>query len=127
MTIVLQRIYEDNSQLKGHRVLIDRVWPRGISKDEANLDEWMKDIAPSPSLRKWFNHDPQKFTEFTQAYQAEIKQDNEKQKKLNELIELAAKKKVILLYGAKDERHNHAVVLKELLHERRHDGQKTSR
>ncbi|MDA7026835.1 DUF488 family protein [Bacillus sp. CLL-7-23] len=118
MTIVLQRIYEDNSQLKGHRILIDRIWPRGISKDEAKLDEWMKDIAPSPSLRKWFNHDPQKFTEFKQAYQAEIKQDNEKQKKLNELIELATTKKVILLYGAKDEHYNHAVVLKELLNEK---------
>ncbi|NPC91716.1 DUF488 domain-containing protein [Bacillus sp. WMMC1349] len=118
MTIVLQRIYENNSQLKGHRVLVDRVWPRGISKDEANLDEWMKDLAPSSSLRKWFNHEPQKFTEFKQIYQAEIMQDNEKQKKLNELIELATEKKIILLYGAKDERHNHAVVLKELLNEK---------
>ncbi|MCY7780950.1 DUF488 family protein [Bacillus haynesii] len=115
MPFILQRIYQENQQAEGRRILIDRVWPRGISKEKANLDCWMKEIAPSPDLRKWFGHDPQKFESFKEAYQNEIKQHAEKQRSFRELKETAADETVILLYGAKDERHNHAVVLYEML------------
>ncbi|WP_299744671.1 DUF488 domain-containing protein [uncultured Rossellomorea sp.] len=115
MSIVLKRIYDEPPRLGGHRILIDRVWPRGISKEDANLDAWMKEITPSPSLRKWFNHDPQKFEEFKQAYKDEINQDKEKQSKLQELKEMATNERLVLLYGAKDERHNHAVILKKMV------------
>lgn len=117
MSIVLRRIYEENKKLGGHRVLIDRVWPRGISKDDANLDEWMKDIAPSSSLRKWFNHDPDKFDAFKKSYQKEIQENSEAKSKLNELKDIASDGRLVLLYGAKDKEHNHAVVLKEMIEE----------
>ncbi|MEC3608734.1 DUF488 family protein [Bacillus glycinifermentans] len=115
MPIVLQRIYNEHPRLEGRRILIDRVWPRGISKEDARLDEWMKEIAPSPSLRKWFQHDPEKFEQFKEAYQEEIRQDAEKQTKLKELRDMMKNERVVLLYGAKDEIHNHAIVLKEML------------
>jgi uncharacterized protein YeaO (DUF488 family) len=115
MSIVLKRIYDEPPHLGGHRILIDRVWPRGISKEDANLDAWMKEVTPSPSLRKWFNHDPEKFEEFKEAYKDEINQDDKKLSKLQELKEMATNERLVLLYGAKDERHNHAVVLKEML------------
>lgn len=115
MPFILQRIYHENYQAEGRRILIDRVWPRGISKEKANLDCWMKEIAPSPDLRKWFGHDQKKFESFKEAYQNEIKQHPEKQRSFKELKEMAAEETVILLYGAKDERHNHAVVLYEML------------
>lgn len=115
MPIVLQRIYHEHPESEGKRILIDRVWPRGISKEDARLDEWMKEIAPSPALRKWFNHDPAKFEQFKQAYKDELTQDTEKQTKVKELKERMANERVVLLYGAKDELHNHAVVLKEVL------------
>ncbi|WP_173916677.1 DUF488 domain-containing protein [Halobacillus sp. Marseille-Q1614] len=115
MSIVLQRIYEKDEPISGNRILVDRVWPRGISKENAHLDQWMKDIAPSPSLRKWFNHDPDKFDEFKQAYKDEIQQNDEKLSLLKELKKKSDGERLILLYGAKDQQHNHAVVLKEML------------
>ncbi|TMU85157.1 DUF488 family protein [Bacillus sp. BHET2] len=115
MSIILKRIYDEPPRLGGHRILIDRVWPRGISKEDAGLDEWMKEITPTPTLRKWFNHEPVKFEEFRQAYKEELYQNKEKQKKLQELKKIAADKRVVLLYGAKDDQHNHAIVLKEVL------------
>ncbi|MCA0989609.1 DUF488 domain-containing protein [Guptibacillus algicola] len=114
MSVVLKRIYDEEKPLGGHRVLIDRVWPRGISKEDANLDEWMKDIAPSSSLRKWFAHDPDKFESFKEAYQKEIK-ESDAMSKLDELKNIARNNRVVLLYGAKDKVHNHAVVLKEMI------------
>ncbi|UTE78759.1 DUF488 domain-containing protein [Rossellomorea sp. KS-H15a] len=115
MSIILKRIYDEPPRLGGHRILIDRVWPRGISKEDADLEEWMKEITPSPSLRKWFNHDPEKFEKFKQAYKDELHHDEEKQKILRKLKEMSENERVVLLYGAKDEKHNHAVVLKEVL------------
>ncbi|UOB20755.1 DUF488 domain-containing protein [Macrococcus armenti] len=106
----LARIY-DKHILDGKRVLVDRVWPRGISKEDAKLDEWLKDIAPSTELRKWFNHDPDKFSEFKKKYREELR-NNEAVQALKDM-----KGKVVLLYGAKDEVHNHAIVLKEFLEE----------
>lgn len=114
MSIILKRIYDEPPQLGGHRILIDRIWPRGISKEDANLDEWMKEITPSPPLRKWFNHEQEKFEGFKKAYKEELNQDD-KQKKLQELREMSANERLVLLYGVKDKQCNHAVVLKEVL------------
>lgn len=110
--IIIKRIYTAKSESDGVRVLVDRIWPRGINKDEANLDEWMKDIAPSKELRKWFSHDPEKFREFKSNYIAELET---KPEKVTRLLNYAANDKLVLLYGAKDEEHNQAVVLKEFL------------
>ncbi|RAI81346.1 DUF488 family protein [Macrococcoides goetzii] len=104
----LARIYDEEIP-KGKRVLVDRVWPRGISKEDAKLDEWLKDIAPSTDLRKWFDHDPDKFDDFKKKYKEELK-DNDAVKKLKDM-----KGTIVLLYGAKDEKYNHAVVLKEFM------------
>lgn len=106
----LARIY-DKDIPKGKRVLVDRVWPRGVSKEDADLDEWLKDVAPSSKLRKWFDHDPDKFDDFKKKYKQELK-DNDAVKQLKDMTGT-----VILLYGAKDEEHNHTVVLKEYLSE----------
>ncbi|MFD1336651.1 DUF488 domain-containing protein [Oceanobacillus iheyensis] len=114
MPIVLQRIYED-PQPDGYRVLVDRVWPRGISKATANLDDWAKDVTPSPNLRKWFNHDPEKFDQFKKEYKKELLEDQSKIMKLLELKEIQEKQNLILLYAAKDKEHNHVLVLKEVL------------
>lgn len=114
--IHIKRIYEDPANNDGYRVLIDRIWPRGVSKEKANLDEWMKEIAPSTDLRKWFSHDTEKFDEFKKRYEKEL---DEREDLLDQLIEKSSNKKVTLLYGAKDEEHNQAVVLAELLDERR--------
>ncbi|TDM20363.1 DUF488 domain-containing protein [Macrococcoides canis] len=107
----LARIYDEDIP-KGKRVLVDRVWPRGISKEDADLDEWLKDIAPSSDLRKWFNHDPDKFSDFKKKYNDELK-DNDAVKELKDM-----KGTIVLLYGAKDEKHNHAVVLKEYMEDK---------
>ena len=114
--IVTKRIYENPSENDGFRVLVDRIWPRGVSKEEAKLDEWMKEIAPSTKLRKWFDHDPNKFEKFKERYGKEL--DNKPQV-LNKLIEMSSGAKVTtLLYAAKDKRHNHARVLKKYLENR---------
>lgn len=107
----LARIYDEDIP-KGKRVLVDHVWPRGISKEDADLDEWLKDIAPSSDLRKWFNHDPDKFSDFKKKYKDELK-DNDAVKELKDM-----KGTIVLLYGAKDEKHNHAVVLKEFMEDK---------
>lgn len=112
--IHLRRIYDQPEQGEGTRVLVDRVWPRGISKDEAGLDHWFKELAPSTELRKWFGHDPKLWAAFKQKYRKELK-DDDKREKLEELAELAASGPVTLLFGAKDMKHNQAVVLREVL------------
>jgi uncharacterized protein YeaO (DUF488 family) len=112
MAINIKRIYDPSSPNDGFRVLVDRLWPRGISRERANLDLWLKDAAPSPDLRRWFGHDPDKFKEFSFSYQAEL----EKNPVVNELEQLIeTNKTVTLLYGAKDSKVNHAVVLKSYL------------
>ena len=111
--INLKRIYEDFEESDGFRILIDRLWPRGLSKENAKIDLWLKEIAPSESLRKWFGHDPVKWEEFKEKYIAELKS---RQEQIEEVKALAKTHKVItLLYAAKDENHNNAVVLKEVL------------
>lgn len=115
MSIILQRIYEEENNLGGNRVLVDRVWPRGISKADAGVDYWAKEVAPSTKLRKWFGHDPDKFDKFKQLYKEELAQNEEQQEALEKLKEMATNERLVLLYGAKDKNYNHANVLKDVL------------
>ncbi len=110
----IKRIYEPASDDDGYRVLVDRLWPRGIKKETAKLNEWAKDIAPSNELRKWFGHDSKLFDEFKSRYIKELESQKEE---LQRLRDISQKQKLTLLYGAKDELHNQAVVLKNLLEE----------
>ena len=96
----------------GYRVLVDRLWPRGVRKEEADLDEWLKDIGPSTELRTWFGHDPEKFEEFARRYEAEL-EGSEECEHLTEVV--AEHGRVTLLFGAADREHNQAVVLQDLL------------
>jgi uncharacterized protein YeaO (DUF488 family) len=109
---IRQRAYEPVSPDDGVRILIDRLWPRGISKDKAALDDWMKDLAPSAELRKWFGHDPERWTEFRQRYTAELRQQAAA---LDHVRTLAKSRTVTLVYSAHDEEHCNAVVLKDVL------------
>ena len=111
MKIELHRIYEEKGP-KGYRVLVDRLWPRGITREEAHLDAHWKELAPSSRLRKWFGHDPDKWKEFRIEYLAELKQLKQEAKKC---LESVPGKTLVLLYGAKDQEHTHARVLKEYL------------
>ena len=110
--IKIKRVYNDPEDSDGYRILIDRIWPRGLSKEDAKLDDWNKDLAPSTKLRKWFDHDPDKFEIFSEKYKKELENSNEDLKKL---IEKAQDNTVTLLYGAKDTEHNQAVVLKKVI------------
>lgn len=110
--IQIKRIYEDPSKGDGYRILVDRLWPRGVSKEAAKLDEWNKDIAPTEKLRKWFDHDLKKFDEFTKKYSKEL---DDKKEDLTEIQKKAKDQTVTLLYGAKDTDHNHVVVLQKVL------------
>jgi len=108
----LKRVYETAAPEDGVRVLIDRLWPRGLTKEKAAIDHWMKDIAPSLELRKWFGHDPDRWTEFRNRYMQELRQH---MALLDQIRDLAKKGTVTLLFGAHDEEHNDAVVLQEVL------------
>jgi uncharacterized protein YeaO (DUF488 family) len=108
----IKRIYECPDKADGTRVLVDRVWPRGMTKERAAVDLWLKEIAPSPALRKWFGHDPQRWTEFQSRYRAELDRNTAV---VGQLLDLAMKGKVTLLYAAHDVAHNHAVALSEYM------------
>jgi len=111
--IVIERVYRNKE--KGFKILVDRVWPRGLTKEKVGADIWEKDIAPSNALRKWFSHDESKWAEFKNKYEKELA-SAENIEKLKYIKSLERKHgKVILLFGAKDELHNQAVVLKEVL------------
>lgn len=111
--IKIKHIYQLPHKKDGFRILVDRLWPRGLSKEKASVDLWLKDIAPTTELRQWFNHDPKKWTDFSQKYQQEIEENSEN---LTHMQELCKKYKTLtLLYAAKDETHNHALVLKHFL------------
>lgn len=112
MAIKVKRAYENASNEDGIRVLVDRLWPRGVSKEKLKLDVWMKEVSPSKDLCKWFNHEPAKFVEFAMKYKEELKQGQ--LEKLVTLI-LESQQDVTLVYGAKDEQHNQAIVLQEIL------------
>ena len=111
--ILIKRVYEHKAADDGYRVLVDRLWPRGLSKDKAAIDIWLKDIAPSNELRKWFGHDPAKWDEFQKRYKNELKN---KFDQVAQLKDLAKKhKKLTLLYGALDTEHNEAAVLAKVI------------
>ena len=112
MAFRLKRIYDNPAKADGRRVLVDRVWPRGLTKEEAQIDDWMKEIAPSTRLRKWFGHDPARWMEFKKRYAAELKGQREQVK---QLAQQARKGTVTLLFGAKDIEHNNAVALKKYI------------
>lgn len=111
--IKLKRIYEEIENNDGVRILVDRLWPRGVSKESAKLDFWMKEVAPSTELRKWFGHDPEKWESFRDKYKEELMTNKEALEKLKEIVK--KNKNVTLLFAAKDELHNEAIVLKEIL------------
>ena len=112
MSVRLKRAYEPPAPSDGYRVLIDRLWPRGVARANAGLDEWAKELAPSTELRRWFGHDPARFAEFRQRYVEELSAQGEK---LRELRGRARDATLTLVYGARDTEHNDAVVLAELL------------
>lgn len=113
--IRLKRIYEPPSKDDGRRILVDRIWPRGVRRDAAALDLWLKDIAPSAELRKWFGHDPSRFADFRDRYRRELEANPEA---VDRLCSLGRQGDVTLLYAAHDEHINHAVVLVEYIGER---------
>lgn len=117
MPVQIKRVYDDAEKSDGFRILVDRVWPRGVSKEDAQVDEWAKDVGPSKDLRQWFDHDAEKFDEFKKKYKKELETNEEQKKDLEKLKEWTVKHKkdVTLLYGAKDQKNNQAVVLKEIL------------
>jgi len=115
--IKLKRAYEKASKDDGFRILVDRLWPRGVGKVEAHIDAWLKDVTPSPALRTWFGHDPEKWAEFRRRYTAELEQDKAAVAELRDLV--AEKKNVTFVYGAKDSEHTHAIVLRDFI-ERSH-------
>lgn len=109
----LKRVFEPASKKDGFRILVDRLWPRGLKKSEARVDLWLRDIAPTTELRKWFNHDPERWTEFVDDYNFQL---NKNRKIAYELIALAKQhKKVSLLFSAKNEQFNNAIILKRFL------------
>jgi len=110
--IAVKRIYEQPEDGDGYRMLVDRLWPRGMKKEDARLDEWNKDIAPSNDLRKWFNHEPERFDEFAKRYVLELQ---DKTDELLRLSQIADTRGLTLLFAAKDLSHNQAVVLLQLL------------
>ena len=112
MNIRIKRAYEKPDREDGTRILVDRLWPRGLTKEKARVDLWLKDVAPSTELRKWFAHDPGKWPEFESRYLEELKGNQEQ---LSLLRQQAAKGPVTLVYGAKDQQHNEAVILQRLL------------
>ena len=112
----MKRAYDPAEPRDGYRVLVDRLWPRGVSKERARLDEWARELAPSAELRTWFGHDPERFAEFERRYRAEL---TAREEKLDELRRRAREGALTLVYGARDEEHNDAVVLAELLREHR--------
>jgi len=110
--IKLKRAYEKHARADGERILVERLWPRGLTKLQAKIDLWLKDVAPSTELRRWFGHDPKKWDEFRQRYQKELKQKDEP---INLLKRKARSRTITLIYAARDEDHNAALVLQQFL------------
>lgn len=110
--VQIKRVYEPLATTDGFRVLVDRIWPRGVKKETAHADVWLKDVAPSTALRKWFNHEPEKWPEFTRKYTAELKRADA----MEQLLDIIRKhEKTTLLYSAHDEQQNQALVLQEFI------------
>jgi len=111
MKLKIKRVYDKPAEEDGTRILVDRLWPRGLTKQKAKVDVWLKDIAPSTELRKWFAHDPEKWKEFIKKYKKELHENKEQAAILKEYLKQGT---VTLVYGARDELHNEALVIKEL-------------
>ncbi|MDX6750717.1 DUF488 family protein [Geminicoccaceae bacterium 1502E] len=116
MTVAVKRAQEEPARNDGQRVLVDRIWPRGIARKDLRLDGWLKELAPSSGLRKWFGHDPEKWDEFKKRYERELE---EQEKAVGELAERAVHGRLTLVFAARDTEHNNAVALKEHLERRR--------
>jgi uncharacterized protein YeaO (DUF488 family) len=114
LQIFIKRAYENPTPEDGYRVLVDRVWPRGRSKAALALDQWASDLAPSTTLRKWFGHDPKRWEAFGQRYRIELASE-EQQERMRRLLSDSDGRPISLIYGAKDENHNQAVVLRDVL------------
>lgn len=116
MNIKMKRVYEQPDKKDGERILVDRLWPRGLTKEKASVDLWLKEIAPSTELRKWFAHDPNKWKSFRGRYETEIRHNDDLIKVLKQK---AREGTITLIYGARDEKHNEALVLKQFLEKNR--------
>lgn len=112
MSLAIKRVYEPATSSDGFRILIDRLWPRGLSKDEASVDLWLKELAPSTGLRKWFGHDPGKWEEFQKRYFVEL---DDEPGGVERIGKMAMRRRVTLVYGARDKLHNDAVALMQYL------------
>ena len=112
MSVRVKRIYDERAKSDGYRVLVDRLWPRGLTKKEAQIDEWLKEVAPSTTLRKSFGHDPARWPDFKKRYWAEL---DEQQDQVEKLVREARKRPVTLLYAAKNTQQNNATALKEYI------------
>ncbi|MCL6517186.1 DUF488 domain-containing protein [Alicyclobacillus sp.] len=115
MGIQVKRVYDAPSPADGTRILVDRLWPRGVRKEDARIDLWWKDIAPSPELRTWFGHRPERFAAFRDQYRVELTADPVRRHLVEELARKSAEETVTLVYGAKDPVHNHVQVILEVL------------
>lgn len=113
-TITTRRVYDPLGPDEDYRVLVDRLWPRGVKKQDLRHDEWLKQVAPSGALRRWFGHDPERFDEFERRYRRELEGSTE----LDHLVQIAEGQPVTLLYAARDHEHNHARVLAQVIRER---------
>ncbi len=114
LNIQLERVYGAKARASGKRILVDRIWPRGVRKDALKLDLWLRELAPSNELREWFGHDPRRWDEFKRRYHSELRRP-ERQELLHDVLALARKGPVTLLDGARDDEHNEAVALREFL------------
>jgi uncharacterized protein YeaO (DUF488 family) len=113
--IAIKRAYDEPSEHDGYRVLVDRVWPRGRNKDELRLDAWERDLAPTTALRRWFGHDPVKWPEFRRRYEAELRTEPQRARLAHLMDAAAGHRRLTLVFGARDEEHNQAVVLRDAL------------
>ena len=112
MPIVLKRAYDKPAPEDGYRVLVDRIWPRGVTKDNVKLNRWIKEVAPSDALRKWFHKDPSRWGEFRRRYLSELKNNREE---LRRLAKLSKSERITLIFSASDKEHNNAVIVKQYL------------
>ncbi len=108
----IRRVYEPPSRNDGYRVLVDRLWPRGVSKADARLDDWVREVAPSDELRRWFGHDPRRWEEFRRRYRDELAGHPDE---VSRLVDLARRRRLTLVFGARDAAHNNAVALREVI------------
>ena len=121
--IEIRRVYDEKQRSGGYRVLVDRIWPRGLKKEELNTDLWLRDIAPSSELRKWFGHEPEKWQEFKKRYFRELK---DRKQDIDLLLARESRGKLILLFGARDMEHNNAVALREYLEQKKRRNNKAA-